>query len=87
MLSFEDIAFKILMTNIRIYVTVPILYNKLKIFINIHLIFRYCCSFFYLLSKIGLQSLFRSLSLYIWLKVFKNGQSRICGRQPLKNLF
>ena len=21
-----------------------------------------------------------------WLKVFKNGRSKICGRQPLKNL-
>ena len=23
---------------------------------------------------------------YIWVKVFKNGPSKICGRQPLKNL-
>ena len=23
---------------------------------------------------------------YIWDKVFKNGPSKICGRQPLKNL-
>ena len=23
---------------------------------------------------------------FIWVKVFKNGPSKICGRQPLKNL-
>ena len=23
-------------------------------------------------------------SMYIWVKVFKNGPSKICGRQPLK---
>ena len=26
------------------------------------------------------------LKIYIWDKVFKNGPSKICGRQPLKNL-
>ena len=25
-------------------------------------------------------------SMFIWDKVFKNGPSKICGRQPLKNL-
>ena len=24
--------------------------------------------------------------MFIWVKVFKNGPSKICGRQPLKNL-
>ena len=24
--------------------------------------------------------------MYIWDKVFKNGSSKICGREPLKNL-
>ena len=27
-----------------------------------------------------------SLSKDLWVKVFKNGPSKICGRQPLKNL-
>ena len=35
-------------------------------------------------TKIWLQ-LFSRLS-FIWVKVFKNGPSKICGRQPLKNL-
>ena len=26
------------------------------------------------------------LRKYIWVKVFKNGPSKICGRQPLKSL-
>ena len=25
-------------------------------------------------------------STFTWVKVFKNGPSKICGRQPLKNL-
>ena len=24
-------------------------------------------------------------SLYIWVKVFRNGSVKVCGRQPLKN--
>ena len=27
-----------------------------------------------------------SVRMYIWVKVFKNGPSKICGRQPVKNL-
>ena len=29
---------------------------------------------------------FAYFSIYIWGEVFKNGLSKICGRQPLKNL-
>ena len=32
------------------------------------------------------DNLKKSASLRIWVKVFKNGPSKICGRQPLKNL-
>ena len=28
----------------------------------------------------------RKTTSYIWVEVFKNGLSKICGRQPLKNL-
>ena len=30
--------------------------------------------------------LLRIMITYIWAKVFKNGSSKICGRQPFKNL-
>ena len=39
-----------------------------------------------LLSKLCIHHLKRFRWIYVWDKIFKKGPSKICGRQPLKNL-
>ena len=44
-------------------------------------------NFFFCLLIIGFVfKFFTRVLKFIWVKVFKNGPSKICGRQPLKNL-
>ena len=53
-----------------------------KIFISCNA----CCSIHHKSREIDLRNTFETLLIKIWGKVFKNGPSEICGRQPLKKL-
>ena len=47
-----------------------------------------CRSFYYIFCRFRSHrySILEKMLKSIWVKVFKNGPSKICGRQPLKDL-
>ena len=36
--------------------------------------------------NLNIPSLILTIMVHIWARIFKDGQGKICGRQPLKNL-